>query len=102
MMIIGCDFHPRFQQIAGLDTETGESVEQRLLHTAEAESFIGLWRAGRCAWVWKRQEALAGSGAFWTSWGSNWYWGTLVGTCSSGQSPSRDLTETKTGQELTF
>jgi hypothetical protein len=24
MMIIGCDFHPRFQQIAFVDKETGE------------------------------------------------------------------------------
>jgi len=24
MMIIGCDFHPRYQQIAMMDTETGE------------------------------------------------------------------------------
>jgi len=38
-MIIGCDFHPRFQQIAHLDQETGEYGEQRLLHTAEAERF---------------------------------------------------------------
>jgi len=39
MMIIGCDFHPRFQQIAYGDRETGEYGEQRLLHTAEAEMF---------------------------------------------------------------
>ena len=25
MMIIGCDFHPSWQQVAWLDTETGES-----------------------------------------------------------------------------
>ena len=28
MMIIGCDFHPSFQQLAMLDTETGELVEK--------------------------------------------------------------------------
>ena len=39
MVIIGCDFHPRFQQIACVDTETGECVERRLQHTAEAERF---------------------------------------------------------------
>jgi transposase len=39
MMIIGCDFHPRFQQIAYLHDETGEYGEQRLLHVAEAERF---------------------------------------------------------------
>jgi hypothetical protein len=30
MMIIGCDLHTRYQQIAMLDTETGELVERRL------------------------------------------------------------------------
>ena len=32
MIIIGCDFHTRYQQIAWLDTETGEMHEQRLEH----------------------------------------------------------------------
>ena len=32
MRIIGCDYHPAFQQIAMLDTETGESQERRLKH----------------------------------------------------------------------
>jgi transposase len=32
MRIIGCDFHTRFQQIAMLDTETGEVMERRLEH----------------------------------------------------------------------
>jgi len=39
MMIIGCDFHPRFQQIAYLDQETGEFGERRLSHPEEAEQF---------------------------------------------------------------
>ena len=26
MKYIGCDFHPSFQQIAMLDTETGETI----------------------------------------------------------------------------
>ena len=30
MLIIGCDFHTRYQQIAMLDPETGELVERRL------------------------------------------------------------------------
>ena len=29
MMIIGCDYHPSVQQIAFVDTETGESGEQQ-------------------------------------------------------------------------
>lgn len=39
MMIIGCDFHPRFQQIAFVDQETGEYGERRLSHSEEAERF---------------------------------------------------------------
>ena len=39
MIIIGVDFHPEFQQIAMVDTETGELQERRLQHPKEAESF---------------------------------------------------------------
>jgi hypothetical protein len=40
MLIIGCDLHPRFQQIAMLDPTTGEVVERRLEHgNGEAEKF---------------------------------------------------------------
>jgi len=39
MLIIGCDYHPGFQQIAFLDTETGEADERRLTHREEAEQF---------------------------------------------------------------
>jgi transposase len=39
MMIIGCDFHPRFQQISFVDRETGECGELRLSHPDEAERF---------------------------------------------------------------
>jgi len=39
MLIIGCDFHPTFQQIAFTDTETGEYGERRLYHPQEAEQF---------------------------------------------------------------
>jgi hypothetical protein len=35
MIIIGVDYHPAFQQIALLDTETGESQEKRLGHREE-------------------------------------------------------------------
>jgi transposase len=39
MMIIGCDFHPSFQQIAYVDQETGEYGERRLRHGEEAVQF---------------------------------------------------------------
>ena len=39
MIIIGVDFHPEFQQIASVDTDTGEFQEKRLAHCEEAEKF---------------------------------------------------------------
>src|SRR6266851_3343258 len=41
MLIIGCDFHPGFQQVAIFDNRTGEIQEKRLQHRAEAEQFYG-------------------------------------------------------------
>jgi hypothetical protein len=32
MWIIGCDFHPSRQQVAWLDTETGETGERKLVN----------------------------------------------------------------------
>src|SRR6201997_1957162 len=39
MLIIGCDFHPGFQQIAIFDNQTGAYEERRLSHRGEAEQF---------------------------------------------------------------
>jgi transposase len=39
MLIIGCDFHPGFQQVAIFDNRTGEIQEKRLGHRTEAEQF---------------------------------------------------------------
>ena len=40
MMIIGCDYHPSWQQICWLDTLTGETEEKKLDHASgEAEKF---------------------------------------------------------------
>jgi transposase len=39
MLIIGCDFHPGFQQVAIFDNRTGEMQEKRLQHREEAEQF---------------------------------------------------------------
>ena len=39
MLIIGCDFHPGFQQVAIFDKRTGEYQERALSHRAEAEQF---------------------------------------------------------------
>ena len=48
MIIIGADYHPGFQQIAFVDTDTGELQERRLAHREEAETFYrGLAQPGR-------------------------------------------------------
>jgi hypothetical protein len=39
MIIIGPDYHPGFQQIAFVDTDTGELQERRLQPREEAEEF---------------------------------------------------------------
>ena len=39
MLIIGCDYHPGFQPIAFVNTETGELEERRLARREEAEQF---------------------------------------------------------------
>jgi len=60
MIIIGVDFHPEFQQIASVDTDTGEFQEKRLAHPAEAEKFyralvgqkvrMGMEASGHARW----------------------------------------------------
>jgi len=39
MIIIGCDFHPEFQQVAMVDTETGAYRQARLQHQEQARAF---------------------------------------------------------------
>ena len=61
MMIIGCDFHPSWQQVCWLDTETGETGEQKLVQAlGDAERFyrqlsapalIGMEATGNCHWL---------------------------------------------------
>src|SRR5438093_4894868 len=62
MIIIGCDYHPAFQQIAFVDIETGELQERRLQHREEAEKFyrelaaqgmkvrVGMGASGHARW----------------------------------------------------
>ncbi len=60
MMIIGCDFHPSWQQVAWLDSETGETGEQKLVHVSgDAKTFyaqlpapvlIGMEATGNSQW----------------------------------------------------
>jgi len=46
MLIIGCDYHPSFQQIAFVDSATGECGERKLTHMVEAESFYRTLNGG--------------------------------------------------------
>jgi transposase len=60
MRIIGCDFHTRYQQIAMLDTETGELTERRVEHeNGQAQAFyarlpkpvrVGMEATGYAQW----------------------------------------------------
>ena len=62
MLIIGCDYHPSFQQIAFVDTDTGELQERRLKQREEAEKFyrdlvvqgmkvrVGMEASGHARW----------------------------------------------------
>ena len=68
MKIVGCDFHPSYQQVAILDTETGEVQEQKLIHASgEAEKFyreletpalVGMEATGNSRWVELMVEKL--------------------------------------------
>ena len=61
MLIIGVDFHSRFQQIAMVDTETGELIERQLDHSnGEAKKFyaelqkpvrVGMEATGYAQWL---------------------------------------------------
>ena len=64
MKIVGCDLHTRYQQIAMLDTETGELIERRLEHAnGEARAFyaglqgparVGIEATGHTRWFERR------------------------------------------------
>jgi transposase len=68
MMIIGCDYHPSWQQIAWLDTETGETGECKLVNgSGEAKQFyarlvapalIGMEATGNSQWFMELVEDL--------------------------------------------
>jgi transposase len=69
MRTIGCDFHPGFQQIAMLDSETGQRVRRRLEHASgAAEQFyrslagqqvlVGVECSGNMQWFERLLEEL--------------------------------------------
>lgn len=70
MIIIGVDYHPEFQQLASVDTDTGEFREARLQNPEQAEKFyreladrgarvrIGMEASGHARWLERRFEEL--------------------------------------------
>jgi transposase len=68
MIIVGCDFHPGWQQVAIFDASTGEVAERKLVHgDGEAERFyrslpvpalIGVEACGNSQWFLELLEGL--------------------------------------------
>jgi transposase len=68
MTIVGCDFHPSWQQVAIFDSSTGEVVERKLVNgNGEAErwyrslpvpSLIGMESCGNSQWFVELMEQL--------------------------------------------
>ncbi len=68
MKIVGCDFHPAWQQVAVFDPESGEIVELKLLHgDGDAERFyrelespalVGIEACGNSQWFIELAERL--------------------------------------------
>ena len=68
MLIIGCDYHPSWQQICWLDTTTGETGEQKLEHASggaerfyrqlPGPSLVGMESTGNCQWFVELLEQL--------------------------------------------
>ena len=68
MLIIGCDFHPGFQQVAIFDKGTGEIQQRRLQHREEAEQFyrglgaqpvrVGMEACGHYPWFERLLDAM--------------------------------------------
>jgi len=70
MIIIGVDFHPAYQEIASVNTDTGEYQEKRLAHPQEAEEFyrslaavgqavrVGMEASGQAQWFERLLEGL--------------------------------------------
>jgi len=68
MFIIGCDYHPSVQQIAWVDTESGECGELRLRHCETAEQFYRELKKRRkesaCTSGWRPPGIRVGSSVY--------------------------------------
>jgi len=61
MLIIGCDYHPSWQQICWMDTRTGETGERKLEHARERPSGITVPCLAQCGSGWSRRATASGS-----------------------------------------
>ena len=61
MIIIGVDYHAEFQQIASVDTDTGELLESVWRIPTRRRSFVALWRGSRYESAWKPAGTHGGS-----------------------------------------
>src|SRR5271169_6976218 len=60
MILIGCDFHPSWQQVCWLNMASGETNNEKLVHSSgDAEKFyrrltvpvrVGIEATGNCQW----------------------------------------------------
>ncbi len=65
MVLIGCDFHPSWQQVCWVDTETGENKlvhgpgeVERFYRRFPAPALIGMESTGNCQWFVEMLAAL--------------------------------------------
>jgi transposase len=68
MKIVGCDFHPSYQQVAIFDSNTGEVEERKLQHRSEevdqfyrqleSPALIGMESVGNAQWFVRLVESL--------------------------------------------
>jgi len=68
MVLIGCDFHPSWQQVSWMNEATGETEDREIVHTSgEVEKFyrqfpagaiIGMEATGNCQWFLELMASL--------------------------------------------
>ncbi len=68
MVLIGCDFHPSWQQVSWMEAATGETEDRKIVHApGEVEKFyrqfpapalIGMESTGNCQWFVEMLGAL--------------------------------------------
>jgi hypothetical protein len=74
MKIVGCDLHTRYQQIAMLETETGELSERRLEHADEEAGSFYAELQGPVRVASKPLDTRAGSSGCWPNWDTSYGW----------------------------